>query len=71
MDPAIYSELETLRAIKESLEAEKHAYQANLNGLHGQLGQQQEEYQQLQVNFYFNLNLNFESSKKIFNCSKN
>ena len=50
MDPAIYSELETLRAIKESLEAEKHAYQANLNGLHGQLGQQQEEYQQLQVN---------------------
>lgn len=48
MDPAIYNELETLRSIKMSLEAEKHNFEINLNSLHGQLSQQQDEIQQVQ-----------------------
>ena len=41
VDPAIYNELESLRALKTALEA-------NNNGLHGQLSQHQEEITQLQ-----------------------
>jgi len=48
IDPAIYNELETLRSIKMSLEAEKHNIEINMSSLHGQLNQQQEEFQQMQ-----------------------
>ena len=41
IDPAIFGELESLRALKMNLEAE-------CGSLHGQLGKQQEEQQQLQ-----------------------
>lgn len=47
IDPAMYAELEGLRAIKLDLENVKMNLEAECGSLHGRLSKQQEEHQQL------------------------
>lgn len=46
-DPALYAELEGLRAIKLDLENHKMNLEAECGSLHGRLSKQQDEHQQL------------------------
>lgn len=62
IDPQIYAELENLRAIKMSLETEKMSLEAECGSLHGRLGKQQEEQQQLQQKLTKN-NMALEEAK--------